>query len=103
MQTAGSARLTANVYKAESTLRPTTRAEPIIREAFKPELLAALQLVMYRFSICESGASYGTRLKNLKYRNKRRLSGGLQSTQKGAILTKSQKYVFGAMTIGGPT
>ncbi|CAG8539145.1 24576_t:CDS:2 [Dentiscutata erythropus] len=75
---------------------------PQFREAFEPEILAALQLVMYRFSIYESGASYGAQLQNLKYRNERRHSGGLQFTQKDEILTKPQKYVFGAMTIGGP-
>ncbi|CAG8553426.1 35269_t:CDS:2 [Gigaspora margarita] len=76
--------------------------KPQFREAFEPELLAALQLVMYRFSFYESGASYGAQLQNLKYRNERRHSGGLQSTQKDAVLTKSQKYAFGAMTIGVP-
>ncbi|KAF0501947.1 Pex12 amino terminal region-domain-containing protein [Gigaspora margarita] len=39
------------------------------REAFEPELHAALQLVMYRFSIYESGALYDAQLQNLKYRN----------------------------------
>ncbi|RIB20938.1 Pex12 amino terminal region-domain-containing protein [Gigaspora rosea] len=76
--------------------------KPQFREDFEPELLAALQLVMYRFSIYESGASYGAQLQNLKYQNERRHSGGLQSTQKDAVLTKSQKYAFSIMTIGGP-
>ncbi|CAG8795901.1 15187_t:CDS:2 [Cetraspora pellucida] len=76
--------------------------KPQFREVFEPELLAALQLIMYRLSIYESGASYGAQLQNLKYRNERQHSGGFQSTRNDAALTKSQKYAFGAMTIGGP-
>ncbi|CAG8477702.1 16849_t:CDS:2 [Funneliformis mosseae] len=74
---------------------------PQFKQTFEPELLAILQLIMYRLSIYESGASYGAQLQNLKYRNERQHWGGLQSTAKDSPLTKFQKFVYGALTIGG--
>src|SRR5205823_1609859 len=35
------------------------------------ELVSILQLVLYKLSVCESGATYGEKLQNLKYRNER--------------------------------
>ena len=49
--------------------------QPQIKQTFEPELLAILQF-MYRFTVYESGASYGAQLQNLKYRNERHHWGG---------------------------
>lgn len=43
--------------------------QPTIRERFEPELLALLNLVLFKFSVYDSGATYGAQLQNLKYRN----------------------------------
>ncbi|CAH1763152.1 2840_t:CDS:2 [Entrophospora sp. SA101] len=75
--------------------------KPWFKETFEPELLAILQLIMYRFSIYETGASYGAQLLNLKYRNEKQHGGGLQSIAKDAPLTKFQKYLYGIVTVGG--
>ncbi|CAG8657978.1 8119_t:CDS:2 [Ambispora leptoticha] len=68
-------------------------------KTFEPELLALLQLVLYRFSIYESGATYGAQLQNLKYRNEKRHV--VQSTSADDPLSKFQRISYGAMTIGG--
>ncbi|KAF9586225.1 peroxisome assembly protein (Peroxin-2) [Lunasporangiospora selenospora] len=75
--------------------------KPSLKERFKPELTLALNLVMYKFSIYDMGATYGSQLQNLIYRNERKHSGGLQSTATDAPLTKTQKIAFGAVTVGG--
>ncbi|KAF9186759.1 peroxisome assembly protein (Peroxin-2) [Haplosporangium sp. Z 767] len=75
--------------------------KPSLKEKFKPELILALNLVMYKFSVYDMGATYGSQLQNLIYRNERKHSGGLQSTAKDAPLTKTQKIAYGAVTVGG--
>ncbi|KAG0255569.1 peroxisome assembly protein (Peroxin-2) [Mortierella polycephala] len=75
--------------------------KPSFKEKFKPELTLALNLVMYKFSVYDMGATYGSQLQNLIYRNERKHSGGLQSTAKDAPLTKTQKVAYGAVTVGG--
>lgn len=85
---------------------------------------------MYRFSVYDMGATYGSQLQNLVYRNERKHSGGcktlflsasmapfcslslttytccslymiVQSTATDAHLTKTQKIVYGVVTVGG--
>ncbi|KAG9327306.1 hypothetical protein KVV02_007082 [Mortierella alpina] len=75
--------------------------KPSFKETFKPELALALNLIMYKFSVYDMGATYGSQLQNLIYRNERKHSGGLQSTAKDAPLTKAQKITYGVVTVGG--
>lgn len=56
-------------------------AQHSIREKFEPELVAILSFLLYKFSIYDSSASYGSQLQNLKYRN--------ESLHKGAC-----KYIW---------
>ncbi|GJJ73367.1 peroxin-2 [Entomortierella parvispora] len=75
--------------------------KPSFKEKFKPELALALNLVMYKFSVYDMGATYGSQLQNLIYRNERKHSGGLQSTARDAPLTKTQRIAYGVVTVGG--
>ncbi|KAG0325423.1 peroxisome assembly protein (Peroxin-2) [Podila humilis] len=75
--------------------------KPTFKDRFKPELSLILNLIMYKFSVYDMGATYGSQLQNLIYRNERKHSGGLQSTATDARLTKTQKIVYGAATVGG--
>ncbi|KAG0202292.1 peroxisome assembly protein (Peroxin-2) [Mortierella sp. GBA30] len=75
--------------------------KPSFKERFKPELALALNLVMYNFSVYDMGATYGSQLQNLIYRNERKHCGGLQSTATDAPLTKTQKVAYGVVTVGG--
>ncbi|KAK3847406.1 MAG: Pex12 amino terminal region-domain-containing protein [Linnemannia gamsii] len=75
--------------------------KPSFKETFKPEMTLALNLIMYKFSVYDMGATYGSQLQNLIYRNERKHSGGLQSTSSDAALTKTQKITYGAVTVGG--
>ncbi|KAG0325097.1 peroxisome assembly protein (Peroxin-2) [Dissophora globulifera] len=83
------------LWSAFSLLKPT------IQDKFKPELTLALNLVMYKFSVYDMGATYGSQLQNLTYRNERKHSGGLQSTATDARLTRTQKITYGVITVGG--
>ncbi|KAF8977427.1 peroxisome assembly protein (Peroxin-2) [Entomortierella lignicola] len=75
--------------------------KPTFKETYKPELILALNLIMYKFSVYDMGATYGSQLQNLIYRNERKHVGGLQSTSTDAALTKSQKIIYGIFTVGG--
>ncbi|KAK5822608.1 Pex12 amino terminal region-domain-containing protein [Linnemannia elongata] len=75
--------------------------KPSFKETFKPEMTLALNLIMYKFSVYDMGATYGSQLQNLIYRNERKHSGGLQSTSSDAPLTKTQKITYGVVTVGG--
>ncbi|KAG0222409.1 Pex12 amino terminal region-domain-containing protein [Mortierella sp. GBAus27b] len=75
--------------------------KPSFKNKFKPELALALNLIMYKFSVYDMGATYGSQLQNLTYRNERKHSGGLQSTATDAPLTKTQKVAYGVITVGG--
>ncbi|CAM0137000.1 peroxisome assembly protein (Peroxin-2) [Umbelopsis sp. WA50703] len=71
------------------------------REKFEPELVAVLGFLLYKFSIYDSSASYGSQLQNLKYRNERMHKGALESFAKDAQLTKTQKIMYGVFMVGG--
>lgn len=43
--------------------------QPTYKERFEPELTALLNLVLFKLSVYDSGASYGSQLQNLKFRN----------------------------------
>ncbi|KAG0233323.1 peroxisome assembly protein (Peroxin-2) [Actinomortierella wolfii] len=80
---------------------PLRIMKPTFKEKFKPELTLLLNLIMYKFSVYDMGATYGSQLQNLVYRNERKHKGGLQSTAIDAPLTKNQKIAYGIVTVGG--
>ncbi|KAF7727159.1 peroxisome assembly protein (Peroxin-2) [Apophysomyces ossiformis] len=75
--------------------------KPNFKESFEPELLAILNLVLFKLSIYDSSATYGAQLQNLKYRNEWKHGGTLESIAKDAPLTKTQKILYGLLTVGG--
>ncbi|KAL7321101.1 peroxisome assembly protein (Peroxin-2) [Mucor circinelloides] len=75
--------------------------KPTIKENLEPELLAILNLVLFKLSIYDSSATYGAQLQNLKYRNEWKHSGAFESIAKDAPLTKTQKILYGLFTVGG--
>ncbi|ORX52040.1 hypothetical protein DM01DRAFT_1289303 [Hesseltinella vesiculosa] len=83
------------LWKSLSMFKPT------IKEAFEPELLGLLNLVLFKLSIYDSSASYGAQLQNLKYRNEWKHRGFLESIAKDAPLSKTQKMMYGLLTVGG--
>ncbi|KAI8337135.1 Pex12 amino terminal region-domain-containing protein [Chlamydoabsidia padenii] len=75
--------------------------KPTIKENFEPEMLGILNLILFKLSVYDSSATYGAQLQNLKYRNEREHGGILESIAKDAPLTKTQKIVYGVLTVGG--
>ncbi|KAG0164202.1 peroxisome assembly protein (Peroxin-2) [Apophysomyces sp. BC1034] len=75
--------------------------KPTLKESFEPELLALLNLVLFKLSIYDSSATYGGQLQNLKYRNEWKHGGALESIAKDAPLTKTQKIMYGLLAVGG--
>ncbi|KAI9315692.1 Pex12 amino terminal region-domain-containing protein [Dichotomocladium elegans] len=75
--------------------------KPALKERFEPELLAVLNFVLFKFSVYDTGATYGAGLQNLKYRNEWKHGGALESVAKDAPLTQGQKIAYGVLTIGG--
>jgi len=45
------------------------KVSPKFEQRYNSELLVALRLILYKFSIYDRGATYGAMLQNLKYRN----------------------------------
>lgn len=64
-----------------------------------PEVKALLQLVLWKLSIYERGATYGAMLQNLRYRNEWLHSKGLQSTYRDAPLSVLQLTLHPLLTI----
>lgn len=98
--------LDAELLDAELTsmlLEPVKAALRNIRitlpTTMEPELLLALRLALYKFSIWDRGATYGAMLQNLRYRNEWAHSGGLQSTSKDARLWRIQLILYPTLTI----
>lgn len=98
--------LDAELLDAELTsmlLEPLKAALRNIRltlpTTLEPELLLALRLALYKFSIWDRGATYGAMLQNLRYRNEWAHSGGLQSTSKDARLWRVQLILYPTLTI----
>ncbi|KAI8070828.1 Pex12 amino terminal region-domain-containing protein [Gongronella butleri] len=83
------------LWKSLSLFKPT------IKETLEPEMLAVLNLILFKLSIYDSSASYGAQLQNLKYRNEWKHGGILESIAKDAPLTKTQKIIYGLLTVGG--
>ncbi|CAO3669612.1 unnamed protein product [Rhizopus microsporus] len=49
------------------------------KEKYEPELLAVIQLVLFKYSLYDNSATYGAQLQNLKYRNERMHKGPCRS------------------------
>ncbi|CAO3653654.1 unnamed protein product [Cunninghamella echinulata] len=87
--------LKEQLWKALSLFKPT------IKESFEPEMLAILNFILFKLSVYDSSATYGAQLQNLKYRNEWEHGGILESIAKDAPLTKTQKIIYGILTVGG--
>ncbi|KAL0090999.1 Pex12 amino terminal region-domain-containing protein [Phycomyces blakesleeanus] len=74
---------------------------PAFKESIEPELLALLNLALFKLSIYDTSATYGAQLQNLKYRNEWKHGGPLESIAKDAPLTKTQKIIYGVLSVGG--
>ncbi|KAI8057441.1 Pex12 amino terminal region-domain-containing protein [Thamnidium elegans] len=75
--------------------------KPTIKENYEPELIGLLNLVLFKLSVYDSSATYGSQLQNLKYRNEWKHGGAFESIAKDAPLTQTQKIVYGILTVGG--
>ena len=51
------------------------------RRSWEPEMLAVLRTAILKMSLWERGATYGSSLQNLKYRNERRHQDGCMLTR----------------------
>ena len=91
---------------AELLLDPVKKALGSIRSTLpsdlEPELLLLLKLALFKFSIVDRGASYGSMLQNLKYRNEWAHRGALQSTARDQPLSRLQLTLYPLLTIVAP-
>lgn len=91
---------------AELLLDPVKKALGSIRSTLpsdlEPELLLLLKLALFKFSIVDRGASYGSMLQNLKYRNEWAHRGALQSTARDQPLSRLQLTLYPLLTIVSP-
>ncbi|CEQ38796.1 SPOSA6832_00242 [Sporobolomyces salmonicolor] len=72
------------------------------RWSWEPEVLALLRLAMLRMSLWDNGATYGSSLQNLRYRNEGKHGRGLQSTATDSSLTRLQKLAYTALFVLPP-
>ncbi|TPX34314.1 hypothetical protein SmJEL517_g03015 [Synchytrium microbalum] len=72
------------------------------KEMYQPEVSVILQYLMSHLSIYATGASYGSQLQNLKYRNESRHFGKYESAMLDAPLTTTQKALHAILHIGAP-
>ncbi|CDR99750.1 hypothetical protein [Sporisorium scitamineum] len=91
---------------AELLLDPVKKALGSIRSTLpsdlEPELLLLLKLALFKFSIVDREASYGSMLQNLKYRNEWAHRGALQSTARDQPLSRLQLALYPLLTIVAP-
>ncbi|KAJ8297193.1 Ran-specific GTPase-activating protein 1 [Rhodotorula toruloides] len=69
---------------------------------WEPEFMALLRLAVLKLSLWESGATYGSALQNLRYRNEGRHAKGLQSTATDSNLTRIQKLAYTLLVVLPP-
>ncbi|GAA6043240.1 hypothetical protein JCM8097_008478 [Rhodosporidiobolus ruineniae] len=72
------------------------------QRSWEPELLALLRLAVMRMSLYETGATYGSALQNLRYRNEAKHVGGLQGAAVDSTLTRVQKLAYTALVVLPP-
>ncbi|KAM0793534.1 hypothetical protein ACM66B_000972 [Microbotryomycetes sp. NB124-2] len=81
--------LGAPVWKALEALRAPGR------RSWEPEMLAMLRIAVLKLSLFDKGATYGSALQNLKYRNEwSHQAGALQSTAVDSSLLPVQKAAY---------
>ncbi|GAA5895807.1 hypothetical protein JCM5296_006672 [Sporobolomyces johnsonii] len=72
------------------------------RWSWEPEVLALLRLAVLRMSLWDNGATYGSSLQNLRYRNEGKHGRGLQSTATDSSLTRLQKLAYTVLFVLPP-
>lgn len=91
---------------AQLLLDPVKKALSAIKSTLptdlEPELMLFLKLALFKFSIWDRGASYGSMLQNLKYRNEWAHRGALQSTARDQPLSRIQLALYPIFTILAP-
>ncbi|GAA5823053.1 hypothetical protein JCM3770_005714 [Rhodotorula araucariae] len=75
---------------------------PAGARSWEPEFLALLRLAVLRMSLWDRGATYGSTLQNLRYRNEARHGKGLQGAATDSALTRIQKLAYTVLVILPP-
>ncbi|KAF6762348.1 peroxisomal biogenesis factor 2 [Ephemerocybe angulata] len=77
---------------------PINRALPLIsntlKSRFEPELAFLIQLVLYKFSVWDTGASYGAKLQDLRY-----VAAKQQGSTLGSRIPRRTLLAHGALTL----
>ncbi|BGP36401.1 peroxisome assembly protein (Peroxin-2) [Rhodotorula kratochvilovae] len=85
---------------------PVKTALDAVRSAgarsWEPEFLALLRLAVLRMSLWDSGATYGSTLQNLRYRNEAQHGKGLQGAAADSTLTRIQKLAYTVLVVLPP-
>ncbi|KAJ3409282.1 peroxisome assembly protein (Peroxin-2) [Chytridiales sp. JEL 0842] len=71
-------------------------------DSYKPELEAFLRALVYAVPLFTLGATYGMQMQNLSYRNERAHRGKLGLAYTNAPLSRTQKWLYLLLGIGGP-
>ncbi|KDN52627.1 hypothetical protein K437DRAFT_232002 [Tilletiaria anomala UBC 951] len=72
--------------------------QPTLTSRILPEMLLVMRLALFKLSIIDHQASYGSMLQNLKYRNEWAHRGGLQSTSRDRKLSIQQLVLYPLIT-----
>ncbi|GAA5898098.1 hypothetical protein JCM8208_000154 [Rhodotorula glutinis] len=75
---------------------------PAGARSFEPEFLALLRLAVLRMSLWDRGATYGSTLQNLRYRNEGRHAKGLQGAATDSTLSRLQKLAYTLLVVLPP-
>ncbi|GAA5925178.1 hypothetical protein JCM3775_006388 [Rhodotorula graminis] len=75
---------------------------PAGARSFEPEFLALLRLAILRMSLWDRGATYGSTLQNLRYRNEGRHAKGLQGAATDSTLSRVQKLAYTLLVVVPP-
>ncbi|GAA6002699.1 hypothetical protein JCM10207_007633 [Rhodosporidiobolus poonsookiae] len=73
-----------------------------VNRNWQPEVLALLRLAIMRMSLWENGATYGSTLQNLRYRDEGKHEGGLQGGARDSSLSRVQKLAYTALVVLPP-
>ncbi|GAA5987632.1 hypothetical protein JCM11641_001174 [Rhodosporidiobolus odoratus] len=72
------------------------------KSSWEPELLAFLRLAVMRMSLWKSGATYGSALQNLRYRDERKHEGLGRASGSDSTLSHVQKVAYTALVVLPP-
>eukprot|EP01112_Ceratiomyxa_fruticulosa_P021148 TRINITY_DN736_c0_g2_i5.p1 TRINITY_DN736_c0_g2~~TRINITY_DN736_c0_g2_i5.p1 ORF type:complete len:420 (-),score=50.83 TRINITY_DN736_c0_g2_i5:23-1282(-) len=81
-------------------MRIFTFFKPELIDKYQPELLALLNILVYKLSIFNMGTTYGNILQNLRFRNERAVKDGPPNPDAFPLST-FQKIMYGIVLIGG--